>query len=146
MRKWIFWVIMCLISILNGLLFFKTSSDAMQRGIEGVDNQGALLFIPILWIMAAIVLFAINLYTLIYGRKIKNDHKIHIINMFYLAKQSKKEILSRMVFFGVTCLLMFFGYSLFAASIWSVAYAVSGGLLFICLYIWHKTGIQKIYR
>lgn len=146
MRKRIFWVIMCFISILNGLLFLKTSSDAMQRGIDGVDNQGALLFIPLLWIMAAIVLFAINLYTLIYGRKIKNDYKIQIINIFYLAKQSKKEILSRMVFFGVTCLLMFFGYSLFAASIWSVAYAVSGGLLFICLYIWHKTGIQKIYR
>lgn len=135
---------MCFISVLNGGFFFQASRCVMQRGIEGVENQAALLFIPILWIMAAAVLIALNLYTLISGRNIRNEHRIHGIKIFYLAGLNGKELFGRVVFFGIVCLLMLFGYSLFGAGVWSVAYALSGGFLLICLYIWKKAGAQKL--
>lgn len=48
MKKWFFWITMCLVSILNGAAFFGASISALNRGLNGVDNQAALLFIPFL--------------------------------------------------------------------------------------------------
>lgn len=141
MRKWTFWFVMCLVSLGNGLLFFQASLRAMQCGIDGVDNQGALLFIPFLWILAGLVLLVLNLYTLVRSRAIPHGRPIHLLRLFRLTALSRRALAGRILFFAVTIALMLFGYALFAAeALWAAAYALTGGLLLLLLYAWQKAG------
>lgn len=148
MKKWFFWFSMFAISLLNGILFYIASVSAMNRGLEGVDNQAGLLFIPVLWIMAIFVLIVLNVFTLVRGIKIAKNQKITLLNLFQLSGLSTKRKVFRVVFFIATCLLMLFGYTLFAAeTIWAVLYALSGGILLLFLYAWRiasKQGGQVI--
>ena len=140
MKKWAFWAVMCIVSIMNGLFFFVASRSAMSRGIEGVDNQGALLFIPLLWIVAFFVIAVINVYTAIQGIKIEKNRAIDLMAVFHLSGLSPKAKRGRIVFLAVCGLLVLFGYSLFARdTIWAVSYALSGGVLLMCLYAWANT-------
>ena len=50
MRRVPYWMAMCALSIANGLLFFQMTLALMRRGIEGVDNQGALLMMPLFFL------------------------------------------------------------------------------------------------
>lgn len=144
MRKWIFWTIMCIVSFLNGCLFFGASFNAMQRGVDGVDNQAALLFVPFLWIIAAFVLILLNICTLIGGIKTEKKRLICLLDMFHLSGLSKGEKAGRIVFLTTTLLLMLFGYSLFAAEIaWATTYALSGGILLLFLYAWKKADVHR---
>ena len=147
MKKWFFWIIMCGVSILNGFTFFGASVSAMNRGLNGVDNQAALLFIPLLWIIAAFVLIVLNIYTLIRGVNIKKEQIIPILAVFQLSGLSKRAKVYKVSFIIITCSLMLFGYCLFAAEImWSIAYALSGGILLLFLYIWNKAAVQRTNR
>lgn len=144
MKKWIFWITMCITSILNGVFFFGASASAMSRGLDEVDNQAALLFIPILWMIAVIVLLAINIYTLVQGSNIKRNQTINFLDIFHLFGLSKKVKVFKIVFLLITCLFMIFGYSLFAEEmIWAVSYALSGGVLLLFLYSWTKTSVRN---
>ena len=140
MKKWTFWIVMCAVSLLNGATFFGASLGVMQRGLDGIDNQASLLFIPFLWIIAAFVLVVINAYTLIRGIKIGKDQMIGLFDVFCFSGLSAKAKAGRIVFITMTCLFILFGYSLFASQIiWAAAYALSGGLLLLFLYAWRKT-------
>lgn len=143
MKKWNFWITMCVVSILNGVFFFGASASAMNKGLAGADNQAALLFIPLFWIMALLVLIAINIYTLVQGRKIKRNQIIGLLEIFQLSGLSKKARVFKITFLLITCLLMILGYSLFAQEmIWAVSYALSGGALLLLLYMWRKTSVK----
>lgn len=143
MKKWAFWITMCIVSILNGVFFFEASARAMNRGLEGVDNQAALLFIPFLWIIAVLVLVTINGYTLVRGIKIERNQIIGLFDIFQLSGLSKKAKAYRIAFFIITGLLILLGYSLFAEEvIWAVSYAISGGVLLLFLYIWKKASVE----
>ena len=125
-------------------MFYIASAGAMNRGIDGVDNQAGLLIIPMLWIMAILVLIVLNVFTLIYGLKIKRNQKIDYWGLFRLSGLTVKEKVSRMVFITITCLLMLFGYSLFTAEkIWAISYALSGGVLLLFLYAWGMTPMRN---
>lgn len=138
---------MCVVSLLNGGFFFGASFNAMRRGIDGVENQASLLFVPFLWIIAAFVLILLNLYTLICGIKIEKKQRICLSDIFHLSELSKKAKASRISFITITILLMLFGYSLFAAEIaWAAAYALSGGALLLFLYTWKKAAVQGTDR
>ena len=116
----------------------------MNRGLNGVDNQAALLFIPFLWIIAVFVLVVLNICTLIRGMNIKKEQIIHLLDVFHLSGLSKRAKISRAGFIIITCFLMLFGYSLFAAErMWSVAYALSGGILLLFLYTWKRAAVQR---
>lgn len=144
MKKWIFWIVMLMVSFSNGGFFFGASFHAMQRGLDGVDNQAALLFIPFLWLIAAFVLILLNLYTLIRGIKMEKDQMICLMEAFRLSGLSQKARAGRIAFISVVCLFMLFGYSLFAAEIvWATAYALSGGVLLLLLYAWKKAAVQR---
>ena len=144
MKKWFFWITMCLVSILNGAAFFGASISALNRGLNGVDNQAALLFIPFLWIIAVFVLVVLNICTLIRGMNIKKEQIIHLLDVFHLSGLSKRAKISRAGFIIITCFLMLFGYSLFAAErMWSVAYALSGGILLLFLYTWKRAAVRR---
>ena len=120
MKKRLYWMSMLAVSLLNGVIFYIASGSAMNRGIDGVDNQAGLLFIPIFWILATFVLVALNTFTWIHGRKIARNQKIALFDLFRLSKLSAKEKALRAVFAITTCLLMLFGYSLFAAEkVWA---------------------------
>ncbi len=136
MKKWEFWAAMCGVSMLNGLLFFAGSYSDMQRGIEGVDNQAGLIFIPILWIAAAIVLLAIHVCTLIRGRRLDKNLRIRFWKVFHLAGLPKGAAAARVLFFAFTVLLMILGYYMFANRFWSVLYAFTGGAFVLSLYAW----------
>ena len=137
MKKWAFWFLMCSVSLLNGAVFYMASASAMRRGIDGVDNQAGLMFIPILWFMAIFVLILLNLFTLLHGLKIARNQKIALLELFRLSGLSLKEKMFRTAFIILACLLMLFGYGLFAAEkIWAVSYALSGGVLLLLLYAW----------
>lgn len=143
MRKWIFWLTMCLVSLLNGVCFFLGSLAAMGRGVEGVDNQAGLLFIPVLWILAGMVLLGLNACTFVYGTRIQPGCRIHLREIFRFAALKAGERVGRGAFLAATGLLMLFGYALFASdSVIAAAYALSGGLLLLCLYTWQKAGVS----
>lgn len=144
MRKWFFWLLMLAASFLNGTAFYKASASAMSRSIDGVDNQAGLLFIPILWIIAIYTLIVLNGFTLIRGLKMAKNQKIVLSDLFQLSRISTKEKAFKIVFIITTCLLMLFGYCLFAAdTIWAVSYALSGGVLLLLLYAWEKASVQS---
>ena len=139
MKKWIFWIAMCAVSLLNGAAFFGASLGVMQRGLDGIENQASLLFIPFLWIIAAFVLIVINVYTLIRGIRINKGQMITLFDVFHFSGLSARAKAGRITFITTTCLLMLFGYSLFASQIiWAAAYALSGGVLLLFLYVWRK--------
>lgn len=143
MKKWPFWFSMFAVLLLNGASFYKASAGAMSRGIDGVDNQAGLLFIPILWIMAICALIALGACTLACGRTIPTNQKIAMFDLFHLSGRSAKEKTVRAAFIIMTCLLMLFAYSLFVAeSIWAVSYALSGGALLLLLYAWGRAAVQ----
>ena len=139
MEKRFFWMLMSSISVLNGFLFYLASNSVLKHGIDGVDNQGALLVIPFLWMTAMVVLPLLNICTFVYGRKIDRNSRIHITDIFHLRRLCKKELAGRLFFFGLLLVLMFIGYDMFQG-IWSVAYALSGGFLMLCLYSWKLSG------
>lgn len=146
MRKWIFWSAMCVVSLLNGGAFFGASCSAMRRGIDGVENQSSLMFIPLLWVIAAFVLLLINLYTFIGGARIKREQMIRLADVLCLSGLSGRAKTGRIAFFTMTVLLMLFGYSLFAAeAIWALAYGLSGGTLLLFLYAW-RTAARRADR
>lgn len=143
MRKWTFWTAMCLVSILNGAFFFWASANSMRQGINGVDNQAALLFIPLLWIAAGFVLIALNVCTLIRGMTIETGQIVCISGVFKLSGLSRSAMAERISFLVGTGLLMLFGYGLFApGTVLSAAYALSGGMLMLLLYAWKMAGVQ----
>jgi len=135
-KKWVFWAAMCGVSILNGLFFFAGSYSDMQRGIEGVDNQAGLLLIPILWGVAATVLLAINVCTLVRGRGLDKDLRIRFGDVFHLARLKKGAAAARVLFFAFAVLLMTLGCYMFANRFCSVCYAFTGGALLLSLYAW----------
>lgn len=144
MKKWAFWITMCVVSILNGVFFFGASVSEMNQGLDRVDNQAALLFIPLLWIIAVLVLIAINIYTLVQGSKMERNQTIRLLDTFQLSGLSKKVKVFKIAFLITTCLLMILGYSLFAKEvIWAICYALSGGVLLLLLYTWKKTSVQR---
>ena len=144
MGKRQFGFMMCGISLLNGACFYRASLGAMQQGISGVDNQAALLFIPALWVIAAAVLVAINVSAAVYGRAIRRDHRICPLDIFRLRGLRGRELAGRITFLVVAALLVLFGYGLFAAEVvWSAAYALSGGMLLVCLYLWGRAGMRR---
>ncbi len=142
-KKWIFWAAMCGVSVLNGLLFFAGSYSDMRRGIEGADNQAGLIFIPVLWILAAVVLLVINVCTLVRGRGLNKDLRIRFLNVFHLAGLPKGTAVARVFFFAFTLLLMALGYYMFANRFCSVLYALTGGAFLLSLYAWrHAPELQ----
>ncbi len=136
MKKWTFWAVMCGVSILNGLLFFTGSYSDMRRGAEGADNQAGLLFIPILWALAAMVLLVINVCTLIRGQGLDRELRIRFLKVFHLAGLPNGAAAARVCFFAFAALLTAFGYFMFASRLCSILYALTGGTLLLLLYAW----------
>lgn len=139
MNKYQFWLIMCLTSILNGAFFYRASASAMERGLEGVENQAALALIPALWVLAGLVVLAINVAALISSKDIQRGYRFSFRQLFQFENLSQRERVGRTGFFTATVLLMLFGYALFwPEGIWGVGYALSGGALLLCLYAWQR--------
>lgn len=138
MKKWTYWGVMCLVSLANGICFFCASLDTMRRGVSGVDNQAALLFIPLLWIAAVLVLVLLNACTLIQGRRIQHGTAIALRSVFDFSGLSDKTRADRALYLGMSAILMLFAYSLFASKLLSLAYALTGGLLLLFLYAWRQ--------
>lgn len=137
MRKWGFLGLMFGLSLLNGGFFVRDTLRLMGEGIAGVDNQASLLFIPIFWIMAAAVLLVIYACALIYGIRIERRHRFRAAQLVRLSELSRRELVGRGAFFAVTGLLMW------AALELSVGYALSGGGLLACLYLWKRAGAAE---
>ena len=96
-----------------------------------------LLFIPIFWIIAAAVLLVIYAWALIYGIRIERRYRFRAAQLVCLSELSRRELVGRGAFFAVTGLLMW------AALELSVGYALSGGGLLVCLYLWKRAGAAK---
>lgn len=144
MKKWPFWLLMLAVSLLNGAIFYMASASAMNRGLDGVDNQAGLLLIPILWLLAIFVLIALHTFTLVQGRKIAKNQRLALWAVFQRSGLSARESVWRAVWITTTCLLMVLGYRLFAAEKrWAVSYALSGGALLLLLYAWEKAAVQS---
>lgn len=145
MRKRYFWLLQLLVSLLHGLCFYKATLGAMRHGIDHVDNQAGLLFLPILWLFAAAVLLAAQGYVLARGRRIAGKRRISPRVFFQFAGLKRKAIAGRAVFFALDGVLMLFAYRLFAGQgVWGVGYALSGGALLLLLSVWHSAGAAAI--
>lgn len=144
MKKWGFWAAMCGVSILNGLLFFAGSYNDMQRGLEGVDNQAALLFIPLLWILAAITLLALNGFAFVHGRGLDPALRVRFFHVFHFAGLRKGAAAARVSFFVFDILLMGLGCQIFTNRLCNALYALTGGVYLLFLYVWtHAEDLQE---
>lgn len=137
MKKLYFWLLIVLSAAANGTAFYLGTTDVMERGIEGVDNQAGLLFIPILWLAALGVictvcgitgasLFCVDLKRIRWYRLLKKTGR------------PERERRRNYLFLAICGGLMCFAYALFwPQQIYSAAYALSGGALLVLLYNWN---------
>ena len=145
MRKWSFWGLMCLVSLIHWLCFFQGTLEAFYRGIPGVDNQAALLFIPAFWVMAAAALIVFALWTLWIGRAwIERGYRFSLSGMIFFARRSRREKRWGAVFFLLTGVLVWRGLLLFHPSVlWTALYLASGLVLFLLFYFWLQAGGER---
>lgn len=143
MKRLPFWMLMCLLSLVNGLLFFQMTFAAMGRGIPDVDNQGALLMIPLFWIAAAIVLAVLNIATCVDGRHIPRNVKADPLAAFRFKGLKGREMAGRVVFLAVAALLVYLAFHFsHDERLLSAAYAITGGVLLILLYGWRRAAVE----
>lgn len=143
MKRLPFWLMMCVLSVVNGLIFFQLTFAAMGRGIPDVDNQGALLMIPLFWIAAAIVLILLNIVTLVDGRHIPKGTGVDPLAAFRFAGLRGCEMARRVIFLVIAALLVYLALHFdHHARLLSAAYAVTGGALLILLYGWRSTAMK----
>lgn len=145
MRKWSFWGLMCLVSLFHWLCFFQGTLEAFNKGIPGVDNQGALLFIPAFWVMAAAALIVFALWTLWIGRAwIERGYRFSLSGMIFFARRSHREKRWGAVFFLLTGVLVWRGLLLIHPSdLWTALYLASGLVLFLLFYFWLQAGGER---
>lgn len=147
MKRLPFWLLMFLLSWVNGLFFFQLTFAVMRRGIPDVDNQGALLMIPLFWIAAAIVLVLLNIITLVDGRHIPKDAGVDPMAAFRFAALRGREVAGRVVFLAVTAILVYLALHFdHHARVLSAAYAITGGVLLILLYGWRSASMKRRCR
>lgn len=132
MKKNRFLLAALLTALANGGLFYLASARAMRAGIPGADNQAALLFIPLLWIAAGLVLVLLAAWLLVIGRRIPPERVIRPA-----AALRKEDGGLRLRFLIPAGILMLMGYGLFASFL-SAAYALSGGALLVLLRAWQQ--------
>ena len=145
MRKWSFWGLMCLVSLFHWLCFFQGTLEAFNKGIPGVDNQAALLFIPFFWVMAAAALIVFALWTLWIGRAwIERGYRFSLSGIFFFARRSRREKRWGAVFFLLTGVLVWRGLLLIHPSdLWTALYLASGLVLFLLFYFWLQAGGER---
>ena len=145
MRKWSFWGLMCLVSLIHWLCFFQGTLEAFNKGIPGVDNQAALLFIPFFWVMAAAALIVFALWTLWIGRVwIERGYRFSLSGMVFFSRRSRREKRWGAVFFLLTGVLVWRGLLLFHSSdLWTALYLASGLVLFLLFYFWLQAGGER---
>ena len=143
MKRLPFWLLIFLLSWVNGLIFFRLTFAAMGRGIPDVDNQGALLMIPLFWIAAAIVLVLINIVTLVEGRHIPKNAGVDPLAAFRFTGLKGREIAGRVAFLAVAALLVYLAFHFsHDERLLSAAYAITGGVLLILLYGWRRAAVE----
>ena len=113
-----------------------SDGDGWRWEESGGDNR-CYIQIPIFWIIAAAVLLVIYAWALIYGIRIERRYRFRAAQLVCLSELSRRELVGRGAFFAVTGLLMW------AALELSVGYALSGGGLLVCLYLWKRAGAAK---
>ena len=143
MNRLSFWLLMCVLSVVNGLIFFQLTFAAMGRGIPDVDNQGALLMVPLFWIAAAIVLVLLNIITLVDGRHIPKGTRVNPLAAFRFAGLRGHEMAGRVIFLAVAAFLVYLALHFdLHARLLSAAYAVTGGALLVLLYGWRSAAVK----
>lgn len=144
MKKWSFWAVMTMAALANGCIFCLASWQVMDRGVPEADNQAALLFIPVLWLGACVVLAILNLCTLTLGRYMKKDQVIRPWELFRLSGLAIWERAKRLLYLSLTGVLMCFAWLLFMPELfWSASYALTGGLLLVLLFAWGTGEIER---
>lgn len=137
MKKLYFWLLIVASAAANGMAFYLGSADFMTYGGEDLDNAAALLFIPILWLVALGVIGTICVITgtSLFCMDIK---RIAWYRLLKKAGRPMGEIRRNYRFLAVCIALMCFAYALFwPKQIYSAAYALSGGALLMLLYNWN---------
>lgn len=143
MKRLPFWLLMCVVSVVNGLLFFQLTFAVMERGIPNVDNQGALLMIPLFWIAAAIVLVLLNITTLVDGRHIPKGTGVDPLAAFRFAGLKGRQMAGRVIFLAAAAFLVYLALHFdHHARLLSAAYALTGGALLILLCGWRSAAMK----
>lgn len=143
MKRLPFWLLIFLLSWVNGLIFFQLTFAAMGRGIPDVDNQGALLMIPLFWFAAAIVLILLNIVTLVTGRHIPRGAGVDPLAAFRFAGLKGRKMAGRVAFLIVSALLVYLALHFdHHERLLSAAYAITGGTLLMLLYGWRSAAVK----
>ena len=133
MKKWSFWVLTAALSLVHGRCFVRDTLEVMERGNPEVDNQGALLFIPVLWLLAASVLASLDVAALVWGARVGREHRFRPGQLGFSGLKGRARA-ERAAFWLVTAGLVWAAWDL------SAGYALSGGALLACLYLWAGAG------
>lgn len=145
MKKWTFWTMMALCSLVNGGLFYLASRSLMERGVAGVDNQGALLLVPLLWIAAGAVLVVLNTATAVQGRSLTGEDRVALL---CFAGAEKQQPLAQAGFLLKCALLMALGCCLVwgSAPLLNAAYVLTGGGLLVLLEAWKRSCRKALHQ
>lgn len=123
-------------AVLNGMMFTAGAMSAFHSGLEGVDNQAAMILIPVFFVPAAwFVVGALCLMILIFGARIKQDAKVFPAEIFAMAGLRTGAKIGRVMYLIFCGMMMLLGFSLFwPDALWAVPYAVTDGILLLLLY------------
>lgn len=145
MKKWSFWWLTFLGSLLHFAVMFQGTRQVFRVGMPGVENQTALLFIPFFWLLTAVVLVGLNLYTLILGVfYVKREDWVSPARLFRRGSSLPGKGGERMLFFTAAVQFLMAAVP-FAArgDVWGALYLLTGGGLVLLWYLWLWAGGRK---
>lgn len=135
-------LILILLTLANGGLFFLASRSALERGIGGADSREGLPSLLQVAAAAAVLLLSVAVH--LTGRRIPEDRVIYPERLFQVMGLSGTQMAGKIVLFGATALLMLFGYGLFRQEgMLAALYALTGGILVLLLYVWFRTVLSR---
>lgn len=122
--------------VFNCLVFTSGAMAAFGAGEDGVDNQAALILIPVFFVPAAwLVSAAVALAIVILGAAAGRKAKICPAEIFRMSGIGLFAKIFRMGYLLFCAALMLFGYLLLTPyHLRAALYAFSGGLLLVMLY------------
>lgn len=145
MRKQLFCLLTCVISSLNGVTFYLDTEAALKRGIPGVDNQAALMVIPLLWNVAPIVLAVLIGYTLACGSGLGKDYRFYPRHLFHMEELKGWKLAGRtaLILGSILVALCAVCVNVPKGELISAAYLLTGVLFLICLYLWQQAEVER---
>ncbi len=148
MKKWKYWWMLFLISLVHGGIFLLSMltllfSGERQAGMTESEVR-ALILVPGLCLLAVLVLLAILLYTLLRGLSIRREATISLGELLTVRGLRGFGLIGRLLLFAALAPAALLGLMcLFRGGFDLAFYLLTGDLFLLFLYGWRRTAVRS---